>query len=124
MNRTGKIAAFALSLPLLTGVLLAGASARAADQDPTHGNVTVSDVVVAYGDLDLSKESGAEILFARIKRAAGKACGWQPDIRELAAMAQFDACRKQAMDTAITRIGAPKLSALYGRTLEEVASAR
>jgi UrcA family protein len=113
MNRFASVAALAVSFGLLGGV-----SAFAADT-----NVTIDQVSVSYGDLNVSTDAGARVLFARIKSAATLACGGKPDSRDLAGMERFQACRKDAMSSAVTRIGAPKVAALYGQAVQQMASA-
>jgi UrcA family protein len=112
MNRSGKIALFALSV-----TLLGSASARAAD-----ANVAVNRVSVFYGDLDLSKQAGAKLLLARIKTAATEACGGRPDSREIAQMDNFQSCMRMAMDSAVTRLGNAKVAELYGHPIEQLAT--
>ena len=53
-------------------------------------------VKVAYGDLDVSSEVGAAELEARIRRAAGKACGQS----DAGSRFQVARCRYQAVKAA------------------------
>ncbi len=118
MNRFGKVAAFAISFGLLGG-LLGGASAMAGEN-----TIVVDKVSVAYGDLNLSSQAGNQVLLARVRSAAALACGGRPDTRDIKGMTRFQTCAKDALDSAVTRIGAPKLAALYGLNVQKVASAR
>jgi UrcA family protein len=114
MTRFTTAAILAVSFGLLgSGSALAGGN-----------DVSVNKVSVAYGDLNLSSDAGAKILFARVGSAASLACGGHPDSRDLAGAERFQACRKEAIAGAVTRIGAPKLSALNGQAAEQVASAQ
>jgi UrcA family protein len=118
MTRFGKVAAFAISFGLLGG-LTGGASALAGES-----GIVVAKVSVAYGDLNLSTQAGNQVLLARVRSAAALACGGRPDTRDIKGMTRFQTCAKEAMDSAVIRIGAPKLTALYGLSLQEVASAK
>jgi len=59
-------------------------------------------VKVAYGDLDLASEQGAQTLYTRVAAAAHQVCA--PDginIRDLQALAVARACEKQAIANAV-----------------------
>lgn len=95
-----------LAILLLTAI--AAAPIRAASFDRPQ-------VTVSYSDLDLSRPAGAAALLDRLSTAARAVCGGVPDIRNLAAMSNFRACRKEAMDRAVASIRAPLVAQLYGR---------
>jgi UrcA family protein len=118
MDRFSKVAVLTVGFGLLDG-LLGGGSALAAD-----GTIAIDTVSVAYADLDLSTDAGAQALFARIKSAAALACGGRPDGRDPAGNERFQACRKDAMSSAVTRIGNPRVAALYDQAIEQTASAK
>ena len=112
MNRFSQTAILALSV-----CLLGGFSAQAGEN-----NVLVDRVSVFYGDLDLSREAGAEVLFTRIRHAADEACGGKPDNRDIAALESYRTCTKTTMDSAITRLGNARVAALHGQAIERTAS--
>jgi len=68
---------------------------------------------VAFGDLDISKPAGAQVLLARIDHAGRKVCGGQPNVRDLGAMADFRRCRTAAVSQAVRDVRSPVLTALY-----------
>lgn len=71
---------------------------------------------VSYGDLDLSRETDAEILLERIKKAAYRACGGDPRrhpaytlLSRRVEMA-YRECREDAVARAVDSVDAPVLS--------------
>jgi len=103
MNRFCTIAVIALASGLL---------AHAAQADDT-GN-TERHLTVAYGDLDLNKEAGAQALIARLKSAGQQVCGETPDSRDIKNRARYQACVKAAVDDAVARLATPMVAASYG----------
>ncbi|MDE2181927.1 MAG: UrcA family protein [Alphaproteobacteria bacterium] len=77
------------------------------------------EVTVSYADLDLSHPAGAAALLERLQAASQAVCGGMPNIRDLAAMARFKACRRQAMDRAVASVPAPLVAEIYGRPVHE-----
>ena len=93
----------------LLGVLATSTAINAAGQfGQTQRSMTVS-----YSDLNISHQEGAEILLSRIRFAANKVCGGNPDQRDLSAESYNRACDKQAMDGAIAAIDSPLVARLY-----------
>lgn len=90
-----------------------------ADQTTQEG----TQVTVSYGDLDLSRHTGAQVLIGRLEAAASKACGGEPHIRDLARNARYRACTRQAMDGAVANLSEPVVSQLYGTRREQIAEA-
>ena len=109
-----KNAAFAIS------VCLSGMAGAHAGQEYS----AEPQLVVGYGDLDVSRQSGARILIARISVAASQVCGGLPDGRELARTAMYHACMRRAMDDAVARVGSPMVNSLYGSPNSQFASRR
>ena len=68
---------------------------------------------VSYGDLDLSRPAGAEVLVRRLENASRQVCGGTPDLRNLEANRLFRACVRVAMDGAVTKVGAPLVREVY-----------
>lgn len=67
---------------------------------------------VRYGDLNLSHEADARVLYGRIRAAAKAVC---PDIEERSIAAQMKqrACVRGAVENAVERVSSPLLSALH-----------
>jgi len=81
---------------------------------------TVS-VSVRYGDLDISRSAGAEILLRRIDKAAVQICGGKPDQRLLGERQAFEKCRATTIDRSVAALNAPMVTAAAGRSNATVA---
>ena len=89
-------------------VLGCGALSSAAD----NGNFP--QVVVKFGDLNVSDPQGAATLYVRITAAAYEVC--QPfdiDPRILGSQARLDACVHGTIANAVTKVGQPALFSVY-----------
>ena len=86
----------------LAVVTLAGAAPVAAQS--LDDTVSVS---VRYGDLDISKPAGAEIMLRRIDKAAVQICGGKPDQRLLGERVAFEKCRASTIDRSVGALDAP-----------------
>ena len=82
---------------------------------------TAPQTAVSYSDLDLSREAGAQVMLSRLKAASSVVCGGWPDGRDLGRVMTYRSCTKNAMDAAVAKLGAPKVSALYGYRTERLA---
>jgi UrcA family protein len=101
-------------LSCLLGTLAASgamsSAARADDEAPISK-------VVRFGDLDISKLAGAEVLYRRIQAAAQQVCA-PPLPRMLTTVRQEQACTRTAIDSAVRRVNAEQLTALrFGNPL-------
>ena len=59
------------------------------------------EVVVHYGDLNVTTSDGAQVLYTREQPASAEICGYQPAISDISAMQAFKACRRAARARAI-----------------------
>jgi UrcA family protein len=101
-----KTLAFALAaVCLASGVASAHPSGRQSTPDGAQ--------VVRYGDLDLAREQGARVLVARIKHAAHTVCGPEPRVLDLGEYQRHGACVREAAASAVQRIDAPLVTAVY-----------
>ena len=74
----------------------------------------VPQVVVKFGDLDLSAPQGANKLYSRLAAAAQEVCKSSAvDSRNLGARARVNACLHKAIADAVTKVGQPELFAIY-----------
>jgi UrcA family protein len=96
----GRVAVLAVSL--LAGSL-GVAQAAPAQQTP--------QVVVSYGDLDLSSSDGVRELYKRIASAAREVCPYA-GAREVGQVALNHACRNAAISRAVRDVNSPQLVAL------------
>lgn len=97
-----------LSLSMSAAALLwsgAAIAAPAGDQPRTE--------VVSVSDLNLSSTSGANSALVRLNRAADRVCANDANARQLAAWADYRACRRQALDSSVSRLNAPMVTARY-----------
>jgi UrcA family protein len=94
-------------IALLAACLLAG-SLGVAQAAPVQD---LPQVVVSYGDLDLSSSDGVRELYKRISKAASEVCPY-PYAREVGKLAVNHACRNSAISHAVRQINSPQLVAL------------
>jgi len=83
--------------------------------DPHYGPQTRA-IAVAYSDLDLSSEVGAQSMLKRLTAAAGRACGGRPEQGGVALLTQIDtwnACRAEALREAVAKLGQPVVSRVH-----------
>jgi len=76
---------------------------------------TANKIVVDYSDLDLTNQSGLNVLYARLQYAAERACGSVPESRSLQARATFDKCYDQALNNAVVGVNDATLTAMHNR---------
>jgi UrcA family protein len=99
----------------------AGIASTAQAGDTTKSSARYDDVVVQYSDLDLNSAAGNKALYARLSSAAERACGNEPNARELKRHAQYRACYDKALNLAVDKIGSRQLQALHtSRTTRRV----
>jgi UrcA family protein len=95
---------------LLAPVVLSGAlpaSAKAAD--------TFREVTVRYGDLDLTRQEGATVLYRRLHNAARTVCGANEmhEIRDLRRLHMQRECYERVLSGAVQKVDHPILAALH-----------
>ncbi|HVN45472.1 MAG TPA: UrcA family protein [Steroidobacteraceae bacterium] len=96
-----------LALATLAACLGIGAAQAA---DPTAART----VTVAYGDLNLATEAGANVLYARLTAAARTVCAAAGvDARNLRQYAAVRSCERQAIAAAVQDVQAPKVAARF-----------
>ena len=77
-------------------------------------NSVVHQVVVKFGDLNLSNPQGAATLYSRIVAAAREVC--KPldfNVRDLGIRTRLDACVHKAIADAVRTVAQPQLLAIY-----------
>lgn len=94
-------------LTAFCGATVASLSNADSPADPTRA------VAVAYADLDLSKDAGAQALYRRIRAAARAVCRAADRDFDLEARRSQRACVREAVDDAVTRIGNASLTSLH-----------
>lgn len=84
-------------------VLAAVALPTAASAAVPQAEVEVVSVDVAYSDLALDKNAGAETLTRRVNAAVQAVCA-RPDMRNLKAMRNWQECREAAVNSAKAQV--------------------
>jgi len=98
---------------LALALCVSAASVQAGNGSPSHDTAfETRSITVRYADLDLDSADDLDALNSRIERAARQVCG-RADGRNLAMVAQWRACRSEALDTAISRVDNAQLSKLH-----------
>ncbi len=98
--------------------ILASHGAIAATVEPHY---EVSQRIVRFADLDITRSAGAATLYARITVAARAVCEPSLSIRELGFSSQTQECQEQAIEHAVTDVNTPALTSYH---LMRVKSAR
>jgi UrcA family protein len=84
-------------------------------------NITEKQVIVHYGDLDVTTADGAQILVKRVSIASAEVCGYRPMNGDISALEAFKSCSEAAEGRAIKSLPFD-LSARVNGKLETVAS--
>jgi UrcA family protein len=95
-------------LSCLLGTL--AASGAMSSSAGAHEETPISKVV-RFGDLDITKPAGAQVLYRRIQAAAGEVCAL-PSSRTLVTREVERACMRTAVDKAVKRVDSAQLTAL------------
>lgn len=99
------LAGIAAAIVLLSSGTFTAAAGATPDGD-------VPSVVVRFGDLDLSTQEGALVLYRRIVSAAERVCpAWNP--RDLQTVSVSSACRKAAIARAVAAVPSERLAAIH-----------
>jgi UrcA family protein len=99
---------------LYTGLscLLGTLAASGAMSSPARAyEETPISKVVRFGDLDLTKPEGAQVLYRRIQAAAQQVCA-QPTSRMLETVRVEQFCTRNAIDNAVRQVNSEQLTAL------------
>ncbi|MES1156799.1 MAG: UrcA family protein [Alphaproteobacteria bacterium] len=98
---------------MLATIFIFGAAA------PTFAETTPAARAVSYSDLDLTQAADARTMLTRLDRAARFACGGDARFDENyriapnAVAAEFELCRADALNSAVSQLNAPTVSRLY-----------
>lgn len=102
--RLRRLIATAIVGALATGFAGIGAAA--------DGSLT-RNVMVNYGDLNLSNTQGATTLYRRIVQAARDVCDLHDDRFALSLRLAAESCRARSITDAVTKVGSHELIAVY-----------
>ncbi len=115
-GRPGSIRLTASLLAAAAGAVLLGAASSAATAAEPYVTATADGapaVAVKYGDLDLTTERGARLLFTRIQIAADQVCPAAADSRSLSRVEARSRCVREAVARAVEQVGSPRLAAVF-----------
>jgi UrcA family protein len=102
---------------LLCGALLVlAAPATAAEVRPANGDPEVLQTTVGYADLDLNRPAGADVMIARVRRAARSVCRHDELFAKHNQVRRSRACVRQAMTGAFEQLGAQLVTARFLNT--------
>ena len=76
-------------------------------------------VVVRYGELDLSKPAGRDVLMTRLRVAAGRVCGREPHQLAIRHKEAHADCIQDAMERALSQLPADVAMQIHGKALRE-----
>lgn len=98
---------------LATMIALAATAgfATSAQADSADGP-RYDDVVVTYSDLNLETVAGNQKLYARLSKAAARACGNAPATRDIERNAEYRACVERTLNRAVDKVSAGDQHAL------------
>ena len=94
-------------------ILLGGAHAGAGAQAAQPESPLTKKVV--YGDLNLETETGAKILYSRLRHAAQDVCS-PFEGRDPSRQVQWRTCYDQAVTAAVARVNNSRVTALHNQT--------
>ncbi len=99
-------------------LVLLAALAAAASLGATAAGAAPSPaptVRVSYTDLDLSRGTGVDALYARLRRAASQVCN-PADTMDLRSQVSYRACAARALDEAVASVNDARLTSVHSRS--------
>jgi UrcA family protein len=114
MKTSNKIKAAAATFSICGLVALSTLHSAAAADD------TLPTKKVIFGDLDISKPAGAQVLYRRIVAAAHQVCEVN-QFKTLTTSHLIEGCIDRAIDNAVQEVGSPALTALRPTSAIKVA---
>lgn len=112
MNTVTRTSRFPVLVLACAGTLGLASAAHAGDTGTARTD-KYADVVVSYADLNLASAEGARALYARLSRAADRACGHTPKSRSLDQWMYYHACYDSTLDRAVEKIGSQNVHTLH-----------
>jgi UrcA family protein len=79
----------------------------------TLHSAKTKQMTISFGDLNVHSEVGAGVLLNRMRMASRIVCGPEPMFLDLGGRHFYDACRKNALDNAVSDVGAPEVVEIY-----------
>jgi UrcA family protein len=97
---------------LVAGAILSALALSFATTSSAEERTTPPQVIVKFGDLDVSTSQGAGTLYRRIHIAAENVCWRMYDSNEAYTLNK-DACLKKVIADAVIKVNEPALSAVF-----------
>lgn len=98
-------------IPAIATIALVAFGQSATAQTPFSMKTT--QMTISFGDLNVHSQAGAGILLNRMQMAARIVCGPEPMFLDLNGRHLYDACRKNALESAVASVGAPEVVEIY-----------
>jgi UrcA family protein len=98
---------------LVAGAILSSLALGFATVSCADERATSPQLIVKFGDLDVSTSKGAAALYGRIHNAAFNVCWRMYDHDNLAYRLNKDACLQKVIADAVTKVNQPALSAVF-----------
>lgn len=113
-----------MNRPLISAmatIVLVAVGQSATAQTPL--SVKTKQMTISFRDLNVHSAVGAGVLLNRMRTAARIVCGPEPMFLDLGGRHFYDACRKNALDSAVAAVGAPEVVEIYGGSAVETRTA-
>ena len=97
------------SLPLV-GIVISATAMAAPPSQIEHKTIKVS-----YADLDIASDTGAKILYSRLKRASEQVCGIESltTVRSLSVRRYTKNCFRKALEASVEKIDSDALTKIH-----------
>lgn len=109
-------------IPAIATIALVAFGQSANAQTPFSMKTT--QMTISFGDLNVHSAQGAGVLLNRMRAAARIVCGPEPMFLDLGGRHFYDACRRNALDSAVAAVGAPEVVEIYRGGATETRTAR
>jgi UrcA family protein len=107
-----------MKLQLLAAALAALSLSAAAQANSIDVYGEDARVEIPYGDLDLKRQAGADVMLRRVSQAATVACGGRPDIRLIRERLAFRECVGDMTKSVVYELNMPLVTATYLQKVE------
>jgi UrcA family protein len=108
-----------MRMQLLAAALAAMSLSTAAQAESIQAYGEDARVDIPYGDLDLKRPAGAEVMLRRVNQAATVACGGRPDIRHIRERKEFFHCVGDMTKSVVYELNMPLVTTMYLEKVEE-----
>ncbi len=96
----------------LAGLVLCGFMAATATVSMASPSAETVSVEVRYGELDLARTAGAEVLYRRLRNATREICG-PVNTRSAVQMRKWTDCYQGTLETAVATANRPLITELH-----------